>query len=141
MFVNSIKTFLAVGIVAVGAAISTTSTANASSSFGIYIGNGHGGGINYGHRSGGHYGKHHGKYRGHGYKNHGYKRSGYGQQRGCGPHQALNKAFQFGVNHPHIARINHNKIVVVGYSRGHQAQVVFKRKGHGCRVVKTRGLY
>lgn len=132
MFVNSIKTFLAVGIVAAGAAVSTPLTANAGNSFGIYIGNGHGSGINYGHRSHGYHGKHRG---------HGFKSSGYKKHRGCGPRRALNKAYRVGVNRPHIARINHKKIVVVGYSRGHHAKVVFKRKGHGCKVIKTRGLY
>ena len=132
MFVNSIKTFLAVGIVAAGAAVSTTSTANADSSFGIYIGNGYGNGIHYGSR------KHHN----HGYnRGHGYKQSRYGHRRGCGPRRALNKAYRVGVNRPHIARINHKKIVVVGYNYGHPAKVVFKRKGHGCKIIKTRGLY
>jgi len=130
MFVNSIKTFLAVGIVAAGAAVSTTSTANAGSSFGIYIGNGHGGGIHYGKR----------KHRNHGYKNRGYRNNAHGHRRGCAPRRALNKAFRIGVNRPHIARINHRKIVVVGYNRGHHAKVVFKRKSHGCKIIKTRGL-
>lgn len=126
MFVNSIKTFLAVGIVAAGAAVSTTTTANAGSSFGVYIGNGYGSGINHGSRK---------------HRNHGYKKSGYGHRRGCGPRRALNKAYHAGLARPHIARINHKKIVVVGYSRGHHAKVVFKRKGHSCKVIKTRGLY
>lgn len=131
MFINSIKTFLAVGIVAAGAAVSTTSTANAGSSFGIYIGNGHGGGIQYNNR----------KHRNHGYnRGHGYKRQGYVQRRGCAPRRALNKAYRIGLNRPHIARINHRKIVVVGYNYGHPAKVVFKRKGHGCKIIKTRGL-
>lgn len=137
MFVNSIKTFLAVGIVAAGAAFSTTSTANAGSSFGVYIGNGHGSGINYGHRSQGYYGAP----RKHGYKRKAHKRHGFIGHRGCDPRSALNKAYRVGVNRPHIARINQNKIVVVGYNRGHHAQVVFKRKGQGCKVIKTRGLY
>ena len=132
MFVNSIKTFLAVGIVAAGAAVSTTGTANAGSSFGIYIGNGYGNGIHYGKRKHHNHGYHHG---------HSYKRQGYTKSRKCGPQRALNKAYRIGVNHPHIARINHKKIVVVGYNRGHSAKVVFKRKGHGCKVIKTRGLY
>ena len=132
MFVNSIKTFLAVGIVAAGAAVSTTSTANAGSNFGVYIGNGYGSGIHYGSR----------KHRNHGYhRGHGYKKHSYGHRRGCGPRKALNKAYRVGLVRPHIARINHKKIVVVGYSRGHHAKVVFKRKGYGCKVIKTRGLY
>lgn len=131
MFVNSIKTFLAVGIVAVGAAVTTTGTANAGSSFGVYIGSGHGNGVYYGNR----------KQRNHGYnRGHGYKKSGYGHRRGCNPRRALNKAYRVGVNRPHIARINHKKIVVVGYNYGHPAKVVFKRKGHGCKILKTRGL-
>ncbi len=131
MFLNSIKTFLAVGIVATGAAVSTTSTANAGSSFGIYIGNGYGSGIHYGNR----------KHRNHGYhRGHGYKRHGYVNRRACGPRRALNKAYRIGVNRPHVARINHRKIVVVGYNRGYPAKVVFKRKGHGCKIIKTRGL-
>lgn len=129
MFVNSIKTILAVGIVAAGAAVSTTSTANANSSFGIYIGNGTG--IHHGHRSN----VNHTKKRGHG-----LRRNVFRNHRGCSPRRALNKAYRIGVNRPHISRINHKKIVVVGHSRGHLAKVVFKRKGHGCKVIKTRGL-
>ena len=130
MFLNSIKTILAVGIVATGAAVSTISTANAGSSFGVYIGNGHGSGIHYGNR----------KHRNHGFKKRGYKNHAYGQRRGCGPRRALNKAHHIGVKRPHIARIDHKKIVVVGFNRGHHAKVVFKRKGHGCKVIRTRGL-
>jgi predicted NBD/HSP70 family sugar kinase len=134
MFVKSIKTFLAVGIVAAGAAVSTTGTANAGSSFGIYIGNGYGSGIHYNNRKH----RNHGYNGGHGYRHYGH---GYGHRRGCGPRRALNKAYRVGLNRPHIARINHRKIVVVGYNYGHPAKVVFKRKGHGCKIIKTRGLY
>jgi hypothetical protein len=137
MFVNSIKTFLAVGIIAAGAAVSTTTTANAGSSFGVYIGNGYGSGIHHGHRSNGHYKAP----RKHAHQRKTHKRSGYVRHRGCSPRHALNKAYRFGVNRPHIARINHKRIVVVGYSRGHHAKVVFKRKGHGCKVIKARGLH
>ena len=123
MFMKSIKTFLAVGVVAAGAAVSTTGAANAGGNFSLYIGNGYGGGIHYGN---------------------GYRRHSYGHRhhrRGCGPRRALNKAYRIGVNRPHISRINHRKIAVVGYNHGFPAKVVFKRTHRGCKVIKTRGLY
>lgn len=135
MFIKSIKTILAAGIVATGAAVATvttTTTANAGSNFSLFIGNGHGGGV--------HYKKRH-KSQKHYRRGHGYKRNGYSQRgRGCGPRRALNTAYRVGVNRPHVARINNKRIVVVGYNRGHPAKVVFKRSGHGCKIIKARGL-
>jgi len=135
MFINSIKSILAVGIIASGAAITTTSTVSASSNLGIYIGSSHGNGIGFSNVKH----KRHGIRRGHGIRKHhrfGHRNRG----RGCGPRHALNKAHRAGVNRPHVARINHKKIVVAGYSRGYPAKVVFKRGGHGCIIIKTRGL-
>lgn len=136
MFRQSIKSLLAAGIIATGAGIAATSTANAGSSFGIYIGNGHGGGI--------HYNQGHKRYKGKHYNRHGsINRKGYGshhQVRGCGPRHALDKAYNVGVDRPHIARINNKRIVVVGYNRGYPAKVVFKRYGYGCEIIGARGL-
>ena len=124
MFVNSFKSILAVAVVAAGAAFSTTGSANAGSNFGVYIGGGHGG-----------------VYVGSGYGNYGYH-GGHRRHRGhCGPRRALNKAWNMGVNRPHIKRVGGKRIVVVGYNRGHRAKVVFKRHSRHCRVLKTRGLY
>ncbi|MEM9329910.1 MAG: hypothetical protein AAGA53_01210 [Pseudomonadota bacterium] len=122
MFKNAFKSMLAVAVVATGAAFTTTS-ANAGGNFGIYIGNGHGGGIYYKH--GGHYKS--------GYHAHG--------PRKCNPRRALNKAYRMGVYRPHVTRVNHNRIVVKGYNHGHAAKVVFKRQSKHCRVLKTRGIY
>ena len=128
MFNKSIKTVLAAAVIATGGAFAAT-TANAGTSFGIYIGNG------YGHShapSGGIY-----------FNNGGYNH-GYVAPRGhrkCNPRRALNKAYRMGVYNPHVTRVNHRKIVVKGYSHGHNAKVVFKRNSKRCKVLKTRGIY
>lgn len=122
MFKNTIKSILAVAVVATGAAF-TTSSANAGGKFGIYIGNGHGGGIYYNH--GGHY-------------NSGYHPY---QHKKCNPRRALKKAYRMGVYKPHVTRVNHRKIVVKGYSYGSHAKVVFKRNSKHCRVLKAHGIY
>lgn len=124
MIKNSVKSIMAVAVIAVGAAFATSNPANAGS-IGVYIGGGHGGVY---------YGTGHGRYNGH--------YGGPRRHRGhCGPRRALNKAWNMGVNHPHIKRIGENRIVVVGYNRGHRAKVVFKRHSRHCRIIKTRGLY
>lgn len=142
MFGKSIKAILTTGILAAGIATSTTGAANAGSNFNLHVGGGHGIGTFIGH--GGSYGFK----RSHGYKNrygykrhHGFKKSKQAHRRGCSPRHALHKAYNIGLNQPHVKRVNHKKIVVVGYNRGHLAKVVFKRKGHGCKVIKTSGLY
>lgn len=124
MLKNSIKSVLAVAVVATGAAFST-STANAGGNFGVYIGGGHGNGIYF--NNGGY---NHGGFQGHGHR-----------KRKCNPRRALNKAYRMGVNRPHVTRVNHKKIVVKGFTHGHRAKVVFKRHSKHCRVLKTRGLY
>lgn len=124
MFGKSLKSILAVALVAGGAAFSTTTSANAGGSYGVYIGGGHGG-LYIG--SGGHYGPRYGV--------RGHRHRGY-----CGPRRAINKAWRMGVNRPHIQRVNGHKIVVAGFNHGHRAKVVFKRDSHRCRVIRTRGL-
>ncbi len=126
MFGKSIKSALSIAVVVAGAAFSTTNVAQAGGNYGVYIGGGHHGGIYFG--NGGHHRRHH--YRG-GNRNRGH----------CGPRRALRKAWNLGVNRPHVARVNRRAIAVVGYSHGHRAKVVFKRNSHHCRVIKTRGLY
>ncbi len=122
MFNNTIKTILAAGIIASGASFATTTAANATS-IGVHIG-GHGGGL----------------YIGSGHRRHAH-RHGRGHRRGfCKPRRALNKAWNMGVNRPHIARVGPNRIVVKGFSYGHRAKVVFSRQGKRCPVIKTRGL-
>jgi len=64
-----------------------------------------------------------------------------GHRGHCGPRRALRKAWNLGLNRPHVARINKRKIVVVGYNYGHAAKVVFKRNSQRCKVIKTSGLY
>ena len=125
MVSNSIKSILAIAVVAAGAAFTTATTAQAGGNFGVYIGNGYGSGVYFG--NGGHR-RHH--YHG-----------GYSRRHACGPRRALRKAWRMGVNRPHIARLNDRRIAVVGFSHGHRAKVVFKRHSRHCRVIKTRGLY
>ena len=124
MFGKSLKSILAVALVAGGAAFSTTTSANAGGSYGVYIGGGHGG-VYY--HSGGYHGPRHGV--------RGHRRGGY-----CGPRKAINKAWRMGVNRPHIQRVNRNRIVVAGFNHGYRAKVIFKRDSDRCRVIRTRGL-
>ena len=121
MFVKLVKSTLAIATIITGA-IFASAPAQAASSFGIYIGNGHGPQVYYGPT------RHQYVKRTHRY--------GY-----CKPRHALNKAYHLGVGHAHIARVNKRKIVVKGYSYGHPAKVVFKRSHRGCKIIKTRGLY
>jgi len=131
MFTKSLKTVLAAGVLAVGAATTMAAPANAGGNFGVYIGGSHGGGI--------YIGKHHGqRYSGHrrDYRRH-YRRD---HRRSCNPRRALNKAYRYGLNRPHIQRVNNRKIVVVGKNRGHRAKIVFSRHGRGCQIIRTRGI-
>ena len=131
MLAKTLKSFLAVAVVSTGAALAPTTSANAgNASFSLHIGGGHGG-IHFGqpYKSEVH---HRGGYRY--YKDH-------RRHRGCHPRRALRKAWKMGVNRPHIARIGHKRIVVVGYNHGYKAKVVFKRHHPRCKVIKTRGLY
>jgi len=130
MFPKSFKTFMATAVIAVGAAFAGAQSANAGSSFGIYVGTGGYNGIHYSSRA----------HRGHGYRK-GY-RHGPRHLRGgkCAPRRALNRAYRIGLNRPYIQRINGRSIAVKGWHRGYPAKVVFSQFG-GCRVVATRGLY
>ncbi len=124
MFTKSIKTLLAVAVVATGGALST-SVANAGGGFGFYFGTGHRQAPTI-------------------YYNHGYNPGYYvpaPRHRVCNPRRALNNAYRMGVYNPHITRVNDRKIVVKGYSHGHRAKVVFKHHSKHCRVLKTRGIY
>ena len=101
MFKNTIKTILAAGIIASGATFASSTAANATS-IGVHIG-GHGGGI----------------YIGNGHRRHGHRHRGHGRRHGfCKPRRALNKAWNMGVNRPHIARVGRDRIVVKGFNYG-----------------------
>lgn len=133
MFKKSIKSFVAAAIIASGAAVASTGSANAGNSFGAFVGSDHSNVIQINHV----------KRRSHGHKRfHGKKvfKRKHHRRAACGPRRALNKAYRIGVNRPHVARINHKRIVVLGYNRGHPAKVVFKRSRHGCKIIKARGL-
>lgn len=141
MFMKSAKSVLAAVAITVGATFAAPAMAEwPGNSENLYVGGSYGGlhiGIGQVHKPAQHVGHKHYKHRKH--RNH------YGhavRQRGhCGPRRALHKAWNIGVNRPHIARLNNERIVVVGYNRGHRAKVVFKRNSHHCRVIKTRGIY
>jgi len=135
MIMKALKTILAVGVIASGAAFTAASPASAgpSGSIGVYFG-GSGGGI----------------YIGNGKRRHGARRHGGnryyagGHRRGrnvCTPRRALNKARNLGVNRARIERIGKNRIVVRGFNYGYRAKVVFKRYSRRCQIIKTRGLY
>ncbi|PCI05645.1 MAG: hypothetical protein COB78_03360 [Hyphomicrobiales bacterium] len=83
-------------------------------------------------------GKHHGGYGKHG----GYgNKGGYGRHNyGCSPRRAVSKAWNMGLNHPHVKRVGRRHIVVKGGYRGSRAKVVFSRYG-GCRVVDFQHHY
>ncbi|MFK5979686.1 MAG: hypothetical protein QM488_12455 [Rhizobiaceae bacterium] len=101
------------------------------------------------HRSGRRDGRRHGY--GHG-RRHGYQ-GGYGRGRGhggydrhrgrgygCSPHRAVNRAWNMGLNNPHVKRVGRRHIVVKGRYQGARAKVVFSRYG-GCRVVNFERNY
>ncbi len=124
MFSKSVKSILAAVVLASSAALAPTTSAQAGGNFGVYIGNGHSGVyFNNGHR--------HNRYVTRGHRHRGF----------CAPRRALRKAWNMGVNRPHVARVNGERIVVAGFNRGHRAKVVFKRGSKHCRVIRTRGLY
>lgn len=122
MFNKSIKTVLAAGILAIGTAATATAPAQAGGKLSVYIGGGHGTAIHYSSRK-----------RGYGHRHH-------VRRAKCAPRRALNKAYRYGLNRPHIQRINNKRIVVSGWNRGHQARIVFKRNGGGCQIIRTRGI-
>lgn len=128
MFNKFFKSTLAIITIAAGAGFAAA-PANAGN-FSLYIGNGYGGGVHYSTGGKRHYN--------HGYKKQRHYNRGHGHR--CGPRRALNRAYHLGLYDPHIARVNHKKIVVKGWNRGYPAKVVFKRTHRGCKVIKARGL-
>lgn len=120
---KTIKSTIIAGILAFGTAFSVTTPAQAGSNFSVYIGGGHGSGIHYS----GKVRRHHGHYTQH-------------RRAACFPRRALKKAYRYGLDHPRIQRINNRRIVVRGFNRGYPAKIVFKRNGHGCQIIKTRGI-
>ncbi|MBL4891869.1 MAG: hypothetical protein JKX91_08600 [Rhizobiaceae bacterium] len=96
-------------------------------------------------RHGGHggYGKHgrHGKHGGYGGHGGWGGNGGYGHNNyGCSPRRAVGKAWNMGLNNPHVKRVGRRHIVVKGGYRGSRAKVVFSRYG-GCRVVNFERNY
>ncbi len=127
MLNRTIKSIAAAAILATGAALSVTTSANAGGNFHLQIGGGHGH-IYFGEPY----------YDGPRYAP---PRRHYGHRhRACGPKRALNKAWRMGLNRPYVARVNNKRIVVRGFNYGHNAKVVFKRGSKNCRVLKTRGI-
>ena len=128
MLNKSVKTALAAAILATGAALSATNSANAGTNFHLHVGGGHAGV----YVGGPHYGA----------PRYAPPRRHYQGQRhrACGPKRALHKAWRMGLNRPYVARVNQNRIVVRGFNYGHNAKVVFKRGSRHCRVLKTRGI-
>lgn len=124
MLTKSLKSILAVATIASTAAFASVGTANAGS-VNLYIG-GPGVGVHFGSGK-----RHRNVYRGHHRPR---------AHRVCKPRRALNKAWNMGVNRPHIKRVGRNRIVVVGYNYGHRAKVVFARQGRHCPVIRTRGI-
>lgn len=99
------------------------------------------------YRKGGRRGYSHG--RGHGPRDGGYGKRGprhgsYGgrdrRNYGCSPRRAVKRAWNMGLNHPHVKRVGRRHIVVGGGYHGSRAKVVFSRRG-GCRVVNFERNY
>ncbi|MBL4725278.1 MAG: hypothetical protein JKY83_01115 [Rhizobiaceae bacterium] len=88
------------------------------------------------HRHGRRHGYGHSRRHGgrHGYRGHG--RNNYG----CSPRRAVNRAWNMGLNNPHVKRVGKRHIVVKGGYRGSRAKVVFSRFG-GCQVVNFERKY
>lgn len=55
----------------------------------------------------------------------------------CNPRRALRKAYRRGLNRPHIHRVNRNRIVVAGWSRGERVMLGMGRH-RSCPVKFVR---
>jgi hypothetical protein len=58
----------------------------------------------------------------------------------CQPREAVHKALRFGMHRPGVARILPRAIVIVGWNRGHRAEMTFARYTPYCRVLDARGI-
>jgi hypothetical protein len=65
---------------------------------------------------------------------------GHGRRGICEPHEAVEKAHDFGLRRVGIERVTRHEIVVSGRQYGHRALLVFDRFSRHCRVIATRGL-
>lgn len=142
MFGTGIKTILASGFVAATMFAFSAPIANAGS---LEITIGADGYSSFRVEEAGYrHGEKRGYDRGHGRNNHGYRGHrgrdgrGYGRhhnrRQGCSPRRAVNKAWNMGLNRPHIHRVGGKHIVVKGRYRGSRSKIVFARYG-GCQVV------
>lgn len=143
MFGTGIKTILASGLLAAtmfGFSGASASAANLELTLG-FDGQGiqiqeagfrHGDenwrGRGHGRRHGG-IGRHHKRHGG--YSRHNRRR------KGCSPRRAVDKAWNMGLNRPHIHRVGDRHIVVKGRYHGSRTKIVFGRFG-GCKVVDFR---
>lgn len=136
-----LKTTLASTLVAAAMFGASASTANAGS-LDVAIGLGGPGGISIqsvgygGHKKKWDRQDRHGR-RG-GYGGHG-RHGSYGggrshRNKGCSPRRAVRKAWNMGLNHPHVKRVGRRHIVVKGGYHGSRAKIVFSRYGR-CQVV------
>jgi hypothetical protein len=67
-------------------------------------------------------------------------RPGHWRRGVCEPHEAVEKAREFGLRRIGIERVSRHEIVVSGRNYGHRALLVFDRFSRHCRVIATRGL-
>jgi hypothetical protein len=65
---------------------------------------------------------------------------GHGRRGICEPHEAVERARDFGLRRIGIERVTRHEIVVSGRHYGHRALLVFDRFSRHCRVIATRGL-
>ena len=94
----------------------------------------------HGRRHGGYgHGRRHGPRHG-GYRGHRPRPGGYGGHGHCSPRHAVNKAWNMGLNRPHVKRVGKHRIVVKGGYHGSRAKIVFSRRG-GCRVLDFQRHY
>ncbi len=77
---------------------------------------------------------------GHGGYNPGRHPGGHRRDRGCQPHEAVEKARYQGLRRAGIERVTPWEIVVTGRAYGNRAMLVFDRSSRHCRIIGSRGI-
>ncbi len=77
---------------------------------------------------------------GHGGYNGDHRPGGHRRDRGCQPHEAVEKARYHGLRRAGVERVTPWEIVVTGRAYGNRALLVFDRSSRHCRIIGSRGL-
>lgn len=131
MNLKSVKARVAAAIIALGAVATAAPASAGGLNVDLYLGLPGGG-----YYQGGHWQKQHRPpqhYRS--------QRRDYGRHHAsCSPHEAVRKAHWLGLRHAGVQRVDHRRIVVTGFNRGHRAKIVFARQSPRCSIINSRGI-